>query len=105
MYVLSADICAFLWGFGEWAAVGASDWPTGTGARQDADWIDVCETSAQVSVCHVASPPRALTDSSTYWMHYRLEPMQLRARKCVCASVCEFVCLHSSSAQEHFYPL
>ena len=41
MHVFTVDICVFPWGVGEWAASGASDWPTGTGARQDADWIDV----------------------------------------------------------------
>lgn len=42
------DVCAcvftvdiYVLGVGEWAASGASDWPTGTGTRQDADWIDV----------------------------------------------------------------
>lgn len=39
--VYRADMCAFLWGVGEWAASGTSDWPTGMGARQDADWIAV----------------------------------------------------------------
>lgn len=42
----------------------------------------------QVFVCHVALPPRALANSSTYWMHYRLEPMRLCAHKCVCMCVC-----------------
>ncbi len=39
--VFTGDICVFPWGVGEWAASGASDWPTGMGGRQDADWIDV----------------------------------------------------------------
>lgn len=34
-------ICVFRWGVGECAATGASDWPTGIGARQDG-WMDGC---------------------------------------------------------------
>lgn len=39
----TVDICMFPGerGVGEWASSGAFDWPTGTGARQDADWTDV----------------------------------------------------------------
>lgn len=57
-------------------------------------WLDrYMGTSVQVSVCHVASPPRVLANSSTYWMHYRVEPVQLCAHKSVCVCVCVWVCV------------
>lgn len=48
--VYTVDICVFLWGAGE-AASGASDWPTGTGAGQDADWIHVWRQACRFFLC------------------------------------------------------
>lgn len=81
--------------------IGALAWEPGRLARYT-------ETNVQVFVCCVALPPRVLANSSTYWMNYRLEP--LHVDMCICMFVCVCVslclhCLHSSSMQEHFYPL
>lgn len=48
--VPTVDICVFLWGVGECAATGASDWPTGTGARQDG-WM---HGKANLFILHIS---------------------------------------------------